>query len=131
MSCDPIYTRSILSPLSPLSLSMLAQQRMEYASLGESQQSLPPPTSVTIPAEESSPLQLPSPVISSHSHALSATGKALKLRASDRQTPSQEAALVKLKEKTSRANPSHSLHSSHPARRVVNYARQENFTGML
>jgi hypothetical protein len=56
-----------------------------------------------------------------HSASLSATGKSLKLRATDRQTPSQGAALSKLKEKSQRQPL-----SSHP-RKVANYARQDNF----
>lgn len=72
------------------------------------------------------PLEQPPPVEAAHSpFSLSATGKSLKPRASDRQTPSQEAALSKLKEKATKQQ-SQSNPSSHP-RRVVNYSRQENF----
>jgi hypothetical protein len=53
---------------------------------------------------------------------LSATGKSVKSRATDRQTPSQEAALSKLKERSQR-QPG----VSGQPRKVANYARQDNF----
>jgi hypothetical protein len=50
-------------------------------------------------------------------------GKSTKYRSTDRQTPSQEAALQRLKDKSLK-----NLQSHHPPRhKVVNYGRQENF----
>lgn len=69
------------------------------------------------------PTIIPEPGTPDAAQQLSATGKSLKLRASDRQTPSQETALSKLKEKSTKL----SANTSHP-RKVVNYSRQENFT---
>jgi NADH:ubiquinone oxidoreductase subunit len=51
-----------------------------------------------------------------------------KTRATERQTPSQEAALQRIKDKASSKHSNGSLSSGGTApRKVVNYSRQENF----